>query len=295
KFLLADSFAWINGKMDGDLDNVHAVGEYFIEVWKAAGVPTSKVEFVWHKQLFDDGEYWKKVILIAKEHSEARTKRALTIAGRKEDDVKQVAQLFYPSMQAADVFQLGVDICQLGIDQRKANMLARDVAEKLGWKKPVSASHKMLLGLNGMQSASAADEETKQDAEIDAKMSKSKPETCIFVHDSREEIARKLAKAYCPAKIVEGNPVLEYFEEIVFRAKSEVTVARPAKFGGDESFANYRELEAAFVAGKLHPLDLKNAATQEIDALVMPIRKHFETNARARNLLEKVSAIQVTR
>ena len=31
-------------------------------------------------------------------------------------------------MQAADVFELGVDICQLGLDQRKVNMLAREYA-----------------------------------------------------------------------------------------------------------------------------------------------------------------------
>ena len=34
-------------------------------------------------------------------------------------------------MQVTDIFHMDVDICQLGMDQRRANMLARDVAEKL--------------------------------------------------------------------------------------------------------------------------------------------------------------------
>ncbi|MGD9396497.1 MAG: tyrosine--tRNA ligase, partial [Candidatus Thorarchaeota archaeon] len=46
KIWLADWFAWINNKMGGDLEKIRQVGEYFIEVWKAAGVPTDKVEFL---------------------------------------------------------------------------------------------------------------------------------------------------------------------------------------------------------------------------------------------------------
>ncbi|MGB9577243.1 MAG: tyrosine--tRNA ligase, partial [Candidatus Norongarragalinales archaeon] len=165
--LLADSFAWINNKLGGDLEKTRLVGKYFLEVWRAAGVDLSKVKVVWHKEFFDDGEYWKKVLLVAKHHTLARTTKCLQIAGRREGDVKQVAQLFYPSMQAADVFHMQVDICQLGMDQRKANMLARDVAESLGFKKPVAVHHRMLLSLSGAGSASQSDE-SAVDLEIDS-------------------------------------------------------------------------------------------------------------------------------
>ncbi|MDP3742467.1 MAG: tyrosine--tRNA ligase, partial [Candidatus Micrarchaeota archaeon] len=97
KLLLADSFAWINEKLEGDLENIRVVGKYFLEVWKASGLDMSKVEVVWHKEHFDNSEYWKKVLLVAKHHTENRTRRALQIAGRGED-VSHVAQLFYPSM-----------------------------------------------------------------------------------------------------------------------------------------------------------------------------------------------------
>ncbi len=293
KLLLADSFAWINEKLEGDLENIRIVGKYFLEVWKASGLDMSKVEVVWHKDHFDNPEYWKKVMLVAKHHTENRTRRALQIAGRGED-VSHVAQFFYPSMQVADVFQLDVDICQLGLDQRKANMLAREVADKLKWKKPVALHHRMLLGLDGMSSASAADE-ASIDAEINAKMSKSKPNTCIFVHDSFDEIKKKITGAYCPPKVVAGNPMLEYSREIVFRAFGEMTIERPAKFGGTVSYAAYSELENDFVAGKLHPMDLKNSVAVNLDKLIEPIRTHFEKDKGAKKLFEQVSSFNVTR
>ncbi len=293
KLLLADSFAWINEKVEGDLDNIRVVGNYFLEVWKASGLDMSKVEVVWHKDLLADSEYWKKVLLVAKHHTENRTRRALQIAGRGEE-VTHVAQLFYPSMQAADVFQLEVDICQLGLDQRKANMLAREIADKLKWKKPVALHHRMLLGLDGMSSASAADE-ASIDAEIGAKMSKSKPNTCIFVHDSLDEIKKKINAAYCPAKIAAGNPVLEYSKEIVFRAFGEMTIERPTKFGGNVTFTSFEQLKLDYEAGKLHPMDLKNAVSVNLDKLIAPIREHFEKDKTARKLFEQVKSFNVTR
>ena len=38
KFWVADWFALLNNKMDGDLDKIKTVGLYFIETWKAAGM-----------------------------------------------------------------------------------------------------------------------------------------------------------------------------------------------------------------------------------------------------------------
>lgn len=57
----------------------------------------------------------------------------------------KVSQLFYPCMQCTDVFFLDVDICQLGIDQRKVNMLAVEYAPENN--KPIVVSHGMISGL----------------------------------------------------------------------------------------------------------------------------------------------------
>jgi tyrosyl-tRNA synthetase len=294
KFWLADWHAMINNKMGGDLDNIHKVGDYFIEVWRAAGVSTKGVEFIWASKKMNN-EYWKKVLLIAKNCSVKRATRALTIMGRKEGELTETAQYFYPMMQTADIFQLNVDVCQLGLDQRRANMLAREVAPKLGLKKPVVVSHHMLMGLSGMKEPEGFSSESDIDREISSKMSKSKPQSCIFVHDSRSEIEKKIASAYCAPKDVTNNPVLDYAKNIVFRALGEMNIEREKRFGGSLSFGNYDELEQAFRKGELHPNDLKSGVATQIDKIVRPVRTHFEKNVRAKKLYEFVKKQEVTR
>ncbi len=295
KLLIADSFAWINNKLGGDLEKIRDCGRYFIEVWRAAGVDMDKVEVIWHKEHFDNPEYWKKVILIAKQHSLTRTMRALTIAGRVGSENNPAAFTFYPSMQCADIFQLECDICQLGLDQRKVNMLAREVGPAIGYWKPVVVGHHMLLGLSGPQEAAGFDEQAIYDRAISSKMSKSKPETSIFVHDSREAISRKIRAAYCPEKVVEDNPILDYSRNIVFRAFKSMQIERPSKFGGNLELHSYAELEEVYHRGDLHPLDLKLAVAYYIDKLIAPVREHFEKDKKAKELYEFVRGLEVTR
>ncbi len=293
KILLADSFAWINNKLGGDLDRIREAGRYFIEVWRAAGVDFNKVEIIWHKDLFDDPEYWKKVIIISKNITVSRIMRALTIAGRKESASNPAAFLFYPVMQCADIFQLEVDICQLGIDQRKVNMLAREIAPILGRKKPIAIHHSLLLGLKGGEERGGFDEDEKIDFMISSKMSKSVPESAIFIHDSREEIWRKVRKAFCPPKIVEGNPVMDIMEKIIFEKYKEVVIERRGKDA--LTFTSYNELREAYVKGDVHPLDLKKAVAHYLDEIVDPIRRYFQENEKARELYERVKKAEVTR
>lgn len=295
KLFLADWFAWINNKMSGDLDAIQKVGHYFLEVWRAAGVDLNKVEVVWASEHAASSDYWKKVVLIAKHTSVLRATRCLTIMGRKEGELKETAQYFYPMMQAADIFQLGADICQLGLDQRRANILAREVGPKLGLWKPVVVSHHMLLGLEGVKQPEGFDENKKLDIEISSKMSKSKPSSAIFVHDTKAEIEKKILAAYCPEKTVENNPILDYCKYIIFRKFDEMKIERPAKFGGTIELDKYEELEAMYRKGLLHPLDLKNAAAEHIELLIKPIREHFEKNKKARELFEFVKKQETTR
>jgi tyrosyl-tRNA synthetase len=294
KLLLADSFAWINNKMDGDLDKIKKVGEYFIEVWKAAGVE-GNVEFVWASDMMADREYWKKVILIGKNTTVNRATRALTIMGRKEGELTETAQYFYPMMQTADIFHLKADICQLGLDQRRANMLARELGPKLGWHKPVVVSHHMLMGLEGVKQPEGYEENAKLDSEISSKMSKSKPSTCIYMHDSKEEIRKKINSAFCPEKQIEGNPIMEYSKHLIFRKFDCMKIERPAKFGGSIEFSSYAELESAYRSGTLHPMDLKNGVADGLDKMINPVREHFERNKKAKELYEFVKNAKITR
>lgn len=294
KLYLADWFAWINNKMGGDLEKIKECGRYFLEVWRAAGIDLKNVEVVWASDLVSDEEYWKKVILIAKNTSVSRATRCLTIMGRKSGELTETAQFFYPMMQVADIFHLDVDICQLGLDQRRANILAREIAEKIGFKKPVIVSHHMLMGLQGAKQLEGFDEDKKRDAEISGKMSKSKPESCIYVHDSISEIERKIKNAFCPPKIINNNPILDYCKHIIFRKFKSMKIERKKKFGGDIEFHSYDRLEKSYMKGDIHPLDLKISLVRYLDTLIRPIRKHFE-RGKAKELYKFVRKQEATR
>lgn len=68
--------------------------------------------------------------------------------GRGEGDEMPTSQIMYPCMQCADIFFLKADVCQLGLDQRKVNMLAVEYCDdKNKLEKPVVISHHMLSGL----------------------------------------------------------------------------------------------------------------------------------------------------
>ncbi len=290
KLYLADYFGFINNKLRGDLKNIQKAGEYFIEVWKACGIDIKKVEIIWASDLMNGIKYWDRVLRVAKGTSVNRTKKSLTIAGRKEGDIISTAQLFYPSMQVADIFEMDLDICQLGMDQRRANMLARDIASKYKWKKPIAIHHHILLGLQGLQK-----KENDEETLMASKMSKSDPKTCIYMHDSLKELKGKIGKAYCPEGIVEGNPILEYFKHIIFRNVSEVKIERPEKYGGNLEYDSYPKMEKDFIDKKIHPLDLKNSCAIELDKLIKPCREHFEKDKKAKELYEFVKSLGITR
>lgn len=291
KMLVADWHAMANNKYDGDLEKIQTVGKYFIEVWKAAGMDIDNVEFVWTSDMVKDPEYWLLVMKIARTNAIRRFVRTAEIMGREESMDLTLAQLIYPAMQVADIFLLDAKIAQLGLDQRKVNMLAREVGPQLGYWKPVSVSHHMLLGLG----KPVSDAEDAKSRAIQLKMSKSKPDTAIFMTDSREDIQRKLAKAWCPEGVIEENPILEYCKYIIFETRESLTIDRDEKFGGPLTYTSYEDLEKSFGASEVHPMDLKNALIEPLHVLLKPIREHFKQNQEAKKLLQKVRSLNVTR
>ncbi len=291
KMLVADWHAWANNKMGGDLEKIQTTGRYFIEVWKACGMNMDGVEFVWASDLVKDDAYWKLVLQIARTNTLRRFIRTAEIMGRDESMDLTAAQIIYPCMQCADIFMLKAKVAQLGMDQRKVNVLAREIGMQLGYWKPVIVSHHMLMGL----SAPGEGGENKVERTIALKMSKSKPDSAIFMTDTLEDIKRKINKAYCPEGIVEENPVLEYCKYILFEKFNSITIERPEKFGGTITVRSYKELEQKFGNKDIHPMDLKQAVVLLLDTLITPVRRHFEENAEAKALLEQVRSFQITR
>lgn len=242
--------------MGGDLDAIRAVGLYMIEVWKSLGVKTDEVEFLWSsEEIFNrPNEYWPLVMDIAQKRSINRILRCCQVMGRSEKDDLTAAQLLYPLMPCADVFFLKVDICQLGTDQRKVNMLAREYGDLSGKSKPIILSHHMLPGLKEGQ----------------AKMSKSDPSSAIFMEDDESQINCKIKKAFCPINVVEGNPCLEYIKYIVLPWFGSFDVARKEANGGNKTYRGMDEVIADYSSGALHPADLKPALTKALNKILQP-------------------------
>lgn len=358
---LADWHAYINDKLNGNIENIRSCGKYMEDCFLALGVDKEKVKFVYANEFVNKAEYWEKVLKIGKNSTLARVKRALTIMGRKEDEVEtDTSKLIYPLMQSADIFQLNVDIAYGGIDQRKAHMLTRDVAEKLGWKKPIALHTPLLAGLNAGERMEATffDKEvedvkdnfkeqvkqkdgvvpeigfqkrdfivknkiSKDEFVAEIKMSKSSPDSCIYIHDSEEEIKRKIKKAFCPEKVINGNPIIDICKYIIFpeleswkfnevsdpgilqkkfesgggeleikNLQKTFLIERPEKFGGSISFESFASLEKQFADGKIHPMDLKNAVTKYLNNSLISVREYFTKHPEN---YEKMMKTKITR
>lgn len=282
---VADWFAQLNNKMGGDLKKIQTVGRYMVEIWRAVGMERidDKVIFLNASEEINarSGEYWTLVMDVARRNNLKRITRCSQIMGRADTDDLSAAQIFYPCMQCADIFFLKADICQLGLDQRKVNVLAREYCDEIKRKlKPVILSHEMLPGLLQGQE----------------KMSKSDPNSAIFMEDTEGDVRTKIKKAYCPPGVVDGNPCLAYVRLIVLPWSGKFVVPLSEKSGGGERvYTEYGALATDYEAGGLHPADLKPALAAAINAILQPVRDHFERDAGAAALLKQVKGFKVTK
>ncbi len=286
---LADWHSFINNKFGGDWEKILLAAKYYAEAFKffCPGINIVVGSDLYH----NNDEYWKNIMKFSKHMTLKRTLRCMTIMGRSENEKLDLSQYFYPPMQAVDVKEIGADLPHGGMDQRKAHVLAREIFPKMGWKKPVAVHHHLLMGIAEPMKLQAKD---KLEQVISSKMSKSKPWTAIFIHDSEEEIKKKLQKAWCPEKQIEMNPLLEIVEHVIFHEKKIFEIDRDSKFGGSIQFGSYEKLEKAYAKGEIHPKDLKDNVAREISNIIDPLRKHFDKPSN-KKLLDVYKEVEITR
>ena len=264
---LADWHTMINDKLGGDMEKISKISEYYEEAFK---IVCPEVNIVRGSDLYDEyPEYWKELVRFTKHMSLARTMRTLTIMGRSEKEEKiDLAKLLYPPMQAVDIHYLDLDIVHAGMDQRKIHMLVREIFPKMGkeWKVPVAVHHKLLPSLSQPSDIS-------QDGKTLGKMSKSDPNSGIFIHDDDPVIRSKIKRAWCEEGNIKNNPLLEFADQILFHDYDALPVTRPEKFGGNITYSSFSELESDFANKKLHPSDLKQAVADLLTPLVSKIRQ----------------------
>ena len=307
---LADLHSAINDKLGGDLDVIKRMSfEYFIPAMESlfeciGGDPKKLIFKLCSEGYAQHPEFWFTFLEMAKGTSLARSKRSITIMGREEaEDSIETAKVIYPIMQAADIFLLQINIAQAGMDQRKVHVVARDSAMQIKTKslkdsegkqiKPVAIHTPILLGLNYQPTTESEQEKEADIAAMRNKMSKSKADSGITVHDTDEDIRKKINSAFA----LEGsgdstnNPILNWTRYLIFNEPgSKLTIQRPEKWGGDMLFNNYEDLEKAYSEKKLHPMDLKNAVADWLIKTLEPVNKYFEDPKR-KATLKKITAL----
>ncbi len=262
KIFLADWHTLINDKLGGDWERISKISKYYQDAFKLV---CPDADIILGSKLYEEKkEYWTELVKFTKHMSIARTMRTLTIMGRSEDDKKiDVAKLLYPAMQAVDIHSLDVNIAHSGMDQRKIHMLVREIYPKMGWQIPIAVHHKLLPGLVKPLDAKNS---------LGSKMSKSDPNSGIFIHNSDEEIKKKISKAWCEEGNVANNPVLEIVRTLILHEFKEINVERPEKFGGNITYSDYTQIETDFAEKRLHPGDLKQTVGDYLVKIVSPIR-----------------------
>jgi len=268
---LADWHAWINDKLGGSMERITDAGRRMAATFEALGVAGPQVTVRWAHELVGAAGYWDRVVRVAKATSVARTRRAMSVLGRGEDEsALDTAKLLYPSMQAADVFELPVDLAYAGNDQRRAHVLAREVAHHYGWPVPVALHTPLISSLKGGGRMDPAE------GTVERKMAKSDPSAGIVLTAPGAEIAERLAGAFCPAKEVDGNPVIELVRFVVFPWEGRFAIDRPAKFGGPLAFEDEPGFTEAWRSGTVHPKDVKAALAVALERIAAPVARHPE-------------------
>jgi len=118
-------------------------------------------------------------------------------------------------------------------------------------------------------------------------MSKSDPNSGIFIHDTDEEITSKIKKAWCEEGNIQNNPLLDFAKNVILHEFEEMKAERPEKFGGNVDYTDYNQLESDFAAKKLHPMDLKQTVGNYLIKVVAPIRDKLNLSDELFNVIKK--------
>ncbi|XP_039595462.1 tyrosine--tRNA ligase, cytoplasmic [Polypterus senegalus] len=258
--LFADLHAYLDN-MKAPWDLLELRTKYYEQVIKAMlesiGVPLEKLKFVRGTDFQLSREYTLDVYKLSSSVTQHDAKKAGAEVV-KQVDHPLLSGLLYPGLQALDEEYLKVDAQFGGVDQRKIFTFAEKYLPSIGYTKRIHLMNPMVPGLTG------------------GKMSSSEEESKIDLLDKKEDLKKKLKKAFCEPGNVENNGVLSFVKYVLFPLHSEFVIRRDPKFGGDKTYTVFEELEKDFAEQQVHPGDLKSSVEVSLNKLLDPIRKKFE-------------------
>lgn len=284
---LADWHAWVNDKFGGNMEDIQKTAVYMEETFRALlGYPEEgdgpgQLRFYWASQLMDSGDYWARVLRCSKGATLPMVRKTFTIMGRDEaSSDHDLSKFYYPAMQAADIFELDIDVAIGGMDQRKAHMFMRDMASKWNWRKATCLHTPILSSLKATG--------VRMDS-FDHKMSKSDPNGALLLHDTLEQVQKKMKKAYLDPED-EHSPVYELAEHVVFPEFGHVQVTPNPKFGEPSRWDSLEAFKAAVMDGTLHPFDAKMGVAAGVAAGLSSIAEHFQANPDAYQTMLEITS-----
>ncbi|KAI1004497.1 Tyrosine--tRNA ligase, cytoplasmic [Podosphaera aphanis] len=193
----------------------------------------------------------------------------------KQTDDPTLGGLIYPLMQALDEQYLNVDAQFGGVDQRKIFTFALENLPKIGYKIRAHLMNTMVPGLGEASKMSASDADSK-----------------IDLLDGPELVEKKLKKAKCVPKEVEGNGVLAFVEHVIFRALALKSDQAPVlkverKEGEPLIYTSMQKLKEDFTADILTPQLLKSALIQNLNCLLAPILAEYHSDPEWKEIEER--------
>lgn len=200
KILLADVHGFLDN-LKAPIELVKFRAEYYKFVISAllrsVNVPIEKLQFVLGSSYQLSERYAMDIFRLSSVVTEHDAKKAGAEVVKQVDNAT-LSGLIYPLMQALDEEHLDVDVQFGGVDQRKIFALATEVLPKVNYKVRAHLMNPMVPGLAG------------------GKMSASDPDSKIDVLDPPDVVKRKLKKAVCVPKEVQGNGVISFVEYVLF-------------------------------------------------------------------------------
>ena len=284
---LADWHAWVNDKFGGKMEDIQKTGVYMEETFRALldypeeGEGPGQLRFVWASTLMDSGDYWARVLRCSKGATLPMVRKTFTIMGRDEaSSDHDLSKFYYPAMQAADIFELEIDVALGGMDQRKAHMFMRDMASKWNWKKATCLHTPILSSLKASG--------VRMDS-FDHKMSKSDPNGALLLHDTLQLVQKKMKKAYLdPAD--DHSPVYELAEHVVLPEFGSITVTPNPKFGEPSIWDDLEQFKQAVKDGTLHPFDAKMGVAEGVANGLISIAQHFEEHPESYEIMLSITS-----
>lgn len=246
KILLADIHGFLDN-LKAPIELVKYRAEYYrfviTALLKSLNVSVDRLEMVLGSSYQLSAEYTMDLFRLSSVVTEHDSKKA------GAEVVKQVAHptlsgLIYPLMQTLDEQYLDVDAQFGGVDQRKIFTLATEALPKINYKERAHLMNAMVPGLAG------------------GKMSASDPDSKIDLLDPPDVVEKKLKKAHCAPKEVEGNGIIGFVEYVILPVdglrsggKGKFVVERRKPEDGDPLvYDDIAKLKEDFLADKVYIL-----------------------------------------